>query len=43
MSSLIFFSAFLGLIGAKYTVEEVTKEYEKIFQIEVGEQESRNV
>ena len=28
MSSLIFFSAFLGLIGAKYTVEEVTKEKE---------------
>ena len=37
MSSLILFSAFLGLVGAKYTVDEVQQEYKRIFQIEVGE------
>ena len=37
MTSLIMFSAFMGLIGAKYTVDEVKQEYKKIFQINVGE------
>lgn len=37
MSSLILFSAFLGLLGAKYTVDEVKQEYKRIFQINVGE------
>ncbi len=30
-------SAFLGLIGTKYTVDEVKQEYKKIFQKKVGE------
>ena len=37
MNSLVLFSAFLGLIGAKYTVDEVQQEYKKIFQMKVGE------
>ena len=37
MSGLVLFSAFLGLIGAKYTVDEVKQEYKRIFQIKVGE------
>ena len=37
MNSLILISAFLGLVGTKYTVDEVKREYKRIFQIEVGE------
>ena len=37
MNSLVLFSAFLGLIGAKYTVDEVQQEYKRIFQMKVGE------
>ena len=37
MSSLVLFSAFLGLLGAKYTADEVKQEYKRIFQINVGE------
>ncbi len=40
MNGIVLISVFLSLAGAKYTVEEVTKEYEKIFQIEVGEHEN---
>lgn len=39
MNSLVLFSVFLSLVGPKYTVEEVKKEYEKIFQTEVSEHE----
>jgi len=37
MNSLILFSAFLWLIGTKYSVDEVKQEYKQIFQIKVGE------
>ena len=37
MNSLILFSAFLVLLGAEYTVEEVQQEYKEIFRIKVGE------